>query len=55
MVKFMHDIGCSVDYKTILKTETSIAMEVINKMQANNGIYISSGLVKARGCILQLI
>lgn len=40
MIKFMHDMGSSVDYSTILKTETSIALEMINKTKSNNGVNI---------------
>lgn len=48
LVNLVHSIGCSIDYRHVLKLETQIAASVLKRIQENNGVYIPPDIAPNR-------
>lgn len=48
LVQLMHSLGCSIEYSKVLRLETSIAEEVMRRMDGYGGVYIPPEFVTGR-------
>jgi len=48
LVDLVHNLGCSIEYSKVLRTETAMANEVSRQMDSSGGLYVPSDLVCGR-------
>lgn len=48
LVELIHDLGMSIDYAKVLRIETQIASEMIQRISDNGGVWLPTNIVKDR-------
>ena len=48
VVDLVYNLGCTIEYSRVLRTETAIANAVLRQMESNEGIYVPPDLVRGR-------